>query len=261
MKYIFLIIGISAILCSCSTNDEPSIDNQADEKSDWTVTYVEYYYSNPQWINQQNTSKECNEWKRTHEPFKSSHRKTGYLNEEMITWEVKYKNRTELEMEQEILPFVKFTTAVISLPDDPNQYGADIFEATLSNDKISRFARYNHKSALFAFGSSNYRYKIEYHETKVEEPGVSIPDPSLLDAWSNAHELSYQYTNQNLKSRIWEENSNFWSMFDIHTKIDPFVNWSIGDKEAKSYHRFSVRVHDYQEDITIWYSKYGTTMN
>lgn len=252
------VIAIMMTACT-STENEPEIDNPKDGKADWVVTYKETCYSNPQWINQKNESKECTQWKQLHQSDLVSHTKNGSLDEEILIWEVTYSGLTEVEIEKELVKFVKFTTMVKSQPDDNNKYGSDVFEAVLTNSEQSRYSRYVNKSPLYWFDSSSYRYRIEYHENRVIQDGEWISEPPMLEDWSQSHYLSHKTETSNSRYRIWIEDSNDWTNSDVHTKVEPFISWSVGGLDAKSFHRFSVRVHDYKEDITVWHSKYGTT--
>jgi len=259
-KAIFILVLFYSLLMACtSSEDEPINDIHTDNRTDWIVTYKETCYSNPQWINQNNTSAECIKWKQLHQSDLVSHTQSGFLDEEMLVWKVRYSNLTEAEVEKEVLEFVRFTTCIKAQPNNDNKYGSDIFEATLTDSKQARFARYNHKSSLFWFDNSSFRYRIEYHETRTIQDGDWLTEPPMLEDWSRNHELCYQSITANSRSRIWIENADDWNVSDVHTKVDPFIAWSVGDLNAKSYHRLSVRVHDYKDDITIWYSKYCTT--
>ncbi len=251
----FILLAICIFISSCSSSeDEPIINQPGDKASDWTVIYTEYCYSNPQWINHKNTTEECENWKAQHKPNLTIHTSSGSLDEEIWTWEVNYHAKSESDMINELKDFVTFTTLVKAGPEDKNRYGSDVFEATLINSAKTRYVTYRHKSPLFWFDSSYCRYRVEYHESRLVQDGEKLQEPPLLEQWARNHELTYQNQTNNGRSRVWVEDLNSLTMSDIHTLIDPFINWSIGDANAKSFHRLMVRVHDYQEDITAWYS-------
>lgn len=260
MKNTLFILALFCFLfMGCTTSEDEPNNNFNNNKTDWIVTYTEYLYSNPQWINKQNTSAECLKWKELHQQYAISHISIGANNEERTVWEVNYKNLTESEVEQKILEFVKFTITTKVESENKTKYGSNIFMATLTDSKRTRYARYRHMSPLFWFDSSNCRYRIAYIESRIIQDGDWVPEPPMLDDWIQDREPDFSSETSNTRSRIWYEDTNEWTISDVHTKINPFVNWTIGNENAKSFHRLNVRVHDYEDDITIWYSKYNTT--
>lgn len=257
----YVALLLLTVLSSCGNEDEPKI---IDDKSNWTVVYTEFLWSDPSWVNYQNNSNECSEWKAAHKNFLINHTRDNIISQEAWTWEVNYTNKTEQEVIDAIKTFVNFTTinSTMSSSKDSNvRYGSDKFEATLINADKSRYAVYRNKSSLYKNSASSFRYDITYGELRVISNGEYLPEPLLLEDWSNSHQLTNCTETNNYRSRVWHEETNELSLDFIKTKVEPFVSWSIGNTELPSYHLLTVRIHDYKEDITITYKSTPNGMN